>query len=564
MAKIGEKFSVLNSQRRDPRTRMYVTPQKVLMTQGDVSNVASLLRDKPNQITLEGTLEDTCVLRNAPDSPHAAVLLDFGIEFSGSVRLFTWGVRSSGKDRADVLVRTGESAMEALTTLGEKNALNDHAIRDRVLNLGRISETETTETGFRFLYIELLDEEAEIEFQATQGVCKFLDLDYIGTFESDNAKLNQIWNTAAYTTHMNMQEYLLDGIKRDRLVWGGDLHVEMHTIMAVFGEVDIVSRSLDLLRNTTPTGNWINGISTYSLWWILEHYDWYRHYGDRNYLNEQRTYMRFLLESLLTYVDENGKEILPEWRFLDWPNSDNPEAIHAGLQALMVMALERGGELMEILEEHEIAVRCKSTSEKMRACKASPNGSKTAAAFLALSGMEDAKAMNKIIAQGGAKKFSAFSSLYLLTAMAEAGNIDGAIKCLLDYYGGMLDMGATTFWEDFSVDWTKNAARIDEITPNGKEDIHGDFGEYCYKNFRRSLCHGWSSGPCPWISKYILGVEVLSPRVVRVVPNLGKLKRVQGSYPTPYGPIRVAHSLREDGTVGSQIIAPSELTVIRK
>jgi hypothetical protein len=45
------------------------------------------------------------------------------------------------------------------------------------------------------------------------------------------------------------------------------------------------------------------------------------------------------------------------------------------------------------------------------------------------------------------------------------------------------------------VAWTNNAFRIDELPVAGKKDIHGDYGEFCYKGFRHSLCHGWSSGP---------------------------------------------------------------------
>jgi len=43
--------------------------------------------------------------------------------------------------------------------------------------------------------------------------------------------------------------------------------------------------------------------------------------------------------------------------------------------------------------------------------------------------------------------------------------------------------------------WTKDATRIDELVPEGKKDIHGDCGAYCYEGFRHSLCHGWASGP---------------------------------------------------------------------
>jgi hypothetical protein len=63
-----------------------------------------------------------------------------------------------------------------------------------------------------------------------------------------------------------------------------------------------------------------------------------------------------------------------------------------------------------------------------------------------------------------------------------------------EYYGGMLDKGATTFWEDFDLEWTKDTCRIDELPKEGQKDIHGDFGAYCYIGFRHSFCHGWSAG----------------------------------------------------------------------
>jgi len=86
----------------------------------------------------------------------------------------------------------------------------------------------------------------------------------------------------------------------------------------------------------------------------------------------------------------------------------------------------------------------------------------------------------------------------------------------------MLDLGATTFWEDFNLEWTSNAARIDELVPAGKKDIHGDYGAYCYLGFRHSLCHGWASGPTAWLSQNVLGVKPLTPgcQRVRVAPQL--------------------------------------------
>ncbi|MDR2816497.1 MAG: hypothetical protein LBB62_07330 [Proteiniphilum sp.] len=47
---------------------------------------------------------------------------------------------------------------------------------------------------------------------------------YLGSFGSSDPRFDSIWITGAYTTHLNMQEYFWDGIKRDRLVWLGDFH----------------------------------------------------------------------------------------------------------------------------------------------------------------------------------------------------------------------------------------------------------------------------------------------------------------------------------------------------
>lgn len=55
-----------------------------------------------------------------------------------------------------------------------------------------------------------------------------------------------------------------------------------------------------------------------------------------------------------------------------------------------------------------------------------------------------------------------------------------------DYWGAMLDVGATSFWENFDIAWTNNCFRIDEMPVAGKTDIHGDYGEFCYPGFRHS------------------------------------------------------------------------------
>ena len=559
MAKLHDKWDALKSETTDPRTRRYLVPKRIVTTKGSVKNADVLLAEKANQIGLGE--RSVCTLQNGADGENAAVLVDFGIEFSGSARIMVFTMAVEG-NTAHLLVRTGESVMEALTPLGVKNTTNDHATRDRVMTVSFFSSNETNESGYRFLYVELLDKNATVNLKALQGVFHYRDLDYIGSFECDDTRLNKIWETAAYTAHLNMQEYLWDGIKRDRLVWIGDMHTEVMTILSCFGYNDIVPKSLDFVRDETPIGSWMNGITAYSIWWLLIHYKWYMYFGDKAYLEEQHEYMRKLLLMLTEAVDEDGGEKLPGRRFLDWPNNANETAKHAGLQGLLRIAMLRGQFLMCELGDKEAADACAAAAEKLLRSVPDCDGSKQAASLLAISGIADPKKINdEIISVGGAHGYSTFFGYYTLTAKALAGDYEGALRDIKEYWGAMLDMGATTFWEDFNLDWLDNAAPIDEIVPEGKIDIHGDYGAYCYVKFRHSLCHGWASGPCPWLSTYVLGVEVTEPgfKKVRINPHLGNLNFVRGTYPTPYGAIEITHYKRDDGTIKSDILLPEEI-----
>ena len=96
-------------------------------------------------------------------------------------------------------------------------------------------------------------------------------------------------------------------------------------------------------------------------------------------------------------------------------------------------------------------------------------------------------------------------------------------------------------------------------------DYPNAYGDYCYKGFRHSLCHGWASRPTAWLSRYVLGVEVVEPgfKKVRITPQLGNLKWVEGSFPTPYGVIQIKHTKGADGKVVSDIQVPEGVELVK-
>jgi hypothetical protein len=300
------------------------------------------------------------------------------------------------------------------------------------------------------------------------------------------------------------------------------------------------------------------------MWWVLIQEDMWMHHGDRAYLEEQHVYLAELLKKFAGLVDANGQEKIDGWAFIDWPTDPNKKAVAAGMHALLVLTFESGSRMMTALNDEETAKVCNDAVARMRQIVPDANGSKAVAALLSLAGLGDSKKISDdVLKAGGAKGLSTFYGLYILQALTKTGDIETALDFVGKYWGMMLDLGATTFWEDFNVEWAENAGRIDELTPPGKKDIHGDFGGFCYVGYRHSLCHGWSSGVTPWLSRTILGVQPAEPgfKRVRIVPQLGTLQWVEGSYPTPLGVINVRHERQADGSIKSKITVPTGVIV---
>jgi hypothetical protein len=313
-----------------------------------------------------------------------------------------------------------------------------------------------------------------------------------------------------------------------------------------------------MTRDVTPVTAWMNGISSYSMWWILIHEEWYQHHGNLAYLKQQQPYLTALLKRLTTFVAADGREKLDGMRFLDWPTFENKTAVHEGLQAMMTLTMESGARLTEILGDKETSKLCTDTAKLLRKHTPETSGRKSPAALLAIAGFRNAADVAKVLKKDGPKDLSTFYGFYVLNALAKSGDIDTGLDFISQYWGGMLDFGATTFWEDFDLDWTKNAGRIDEPVAAGKKDLHGDFGAHCYVGFRHSFCHGWAGGPTAWLSRNVLGIAPAAPGCAKVTitPRLGRLTWAEGTYPTPKGPIHVRHEKQADGSIKSTVHLP--------
>ena len=539
-----------------PLTAEYLPATRILWTAGEPEGIGKLLEAFCGQVAVNEP--EVCTLHSGD-----AVLLDFGRELHGGLRI-TGAIRDS-KATPRVRIRFGESVSEAMSDVATTTATNEHSLRDFEASLPWLGSFETGNTGFRFVRIDILDDGGSpLPIVAVEAKSILRDIPYLGSFRCSDERLNAIWQTATYTVHLNMQDYVWDGIKRDRLVWIGDMHPEVMTINTVFGSQDVVRKSLDFARDGTGPDEWMNGICSYSMWWCIIQRDLYLYTGNLAYLQEQHGYISALLRKIASCRD-GSRENFKEGCFIDWPTSENPQSVHQCLQAMMSMTMKAGMDIAAALKDKALYEDCSACARELSYYEPSEPATKQAAAFMTLAGILPEAEGAETIAADGPDGFATFTGYYMLEALAAAGRYDDAMQIISDYWGGMLDLGATSFWEDLKYSDLAKSGRIDDFVPEAVYDIHKDGGAYCYEGLRHSFCHGWASGPAPWLSRHVLGIEPLEPgfRKVRIEPHLGHLDWAEGTFPTPNGLIHVSARKTEDGKTISDISLPKGVRRVR-
>ena len=535
----------------------FIFPSRIVKTEGNVQNESALLREQNLQIGLNEN--DVCTIKG-----RAYVILDFGKELAGGARILTFCVSGEKKVR----LRFGESVGETCAVLGEKNAGNDHSARDFSVWLQSYSDMLFGQTGFRFLRIDTLEESTVLKIKSIAAVSETDDRKAIGCFECNDETVNKIWNTAAYTLHLCMQNsYIWDGIKRDRLVWIGDLYPEMRAADCLFGKIPETKNCLRFAMTQTEPEKWIAGIPAYSLWWVIilaEEYDWTKEEIESEFYD----YAERVLVHAAQHIKENGQTTYP-WNFIDWPSNyqegEPEEKKQDGEIGMYYLSKKTFENALNLPLGEKVKSLCKKVLKNLNCRKVKVQKYKQIAGLGIWAG--DCSFENEnVLLKNGAHGLSTFMSYFILSGLSARGRTAEALQIMKEYYGGMLNLGATSFWEDFDMDWLENALPIDEIPDGIRKDVHGEQGKFCYRGYRHSLCHGWSAGVIPFLSEEILGVKIdrNKKNTIIISPALCGLKYVKGKVLTPYGTVEVEHCANEDGTVRTQYVAPQGVVVVSK
>ncbi len=466
--------------------KQQILPKRIV-EQKNIQNADLLLKKRINQILL---YEEDMV--DALDGSY--IVLDFGKEMCGGIKLLIQEINSEN-GMSKIRVRFGESLSEAYSDIGQNNSTNDHSIRDDVYTVTQLSTVSIGETGFRFVRIDFY---GAVQIKSIYANNNILSVRLRKGYNGEDKRIKQIFNVAKRTVDLcSSLGCIWDGIKRDRLIWAGDLYPEVLSLTSMYGRVKCIEKSLEIAKlSPRIEDKWMCGIPTYSLWWIACVAEYYIQTENYEFIKNQLDEVEKIINVFDFYIQEDGSLTYPDY-FVDWPTRFTDDEV-LGCKFITIFALNRVNKMYKLLsiptqKIDKIILKLKkgdlSVKEKKQVI-----GLK----YCAVGKITDDEYDTLI--QDGAKGFSTFMSYFILTAIASR-NKQLAIDLMKEYYGGMLDKGATTFWEDFDVSWIKGSNRIDCKKEDGQKDIHADYGNFCYKGYRHSLCHAWSSGVIKFIEE---------------------------------------------------------------
>lgn len=454
---------------------------------------------------------------------NGGVLFDFGKETYGPVQL-------SGLGTEPITVCYGESREEALDTVWS------------VIHFTRTPEYGRL--GFppcAFRYIWVSDPGAEIGAQY-----EYLPLERRGAFSCGNGLIDRVWETAAYTFHLNCREFFLDGIKRDHWVWSGDAYQSLFVNRYLFFDPAIEQRTLIALAGKKPFAQHINTIMDYTFFWFLALHEHYMTYGDREFLEKIAPQMDEIISFCKPREDSDGfmRGKDGDWVFIDWADMDKTGAL-CGEQILWAKALECYARLKEVLHEPvpELLERAHTLQEKVLEkyfdnelggfIDSWESGSRNVTrhsnilAYLFLpceKSVRESIYKNVILNSDVPQITTPYFKFYENQLHCMEGNTAMLEASLRDYYGKMLELDATTFYEEF-----------DPAKPGPER-----FAMYG-RPYEKSLCHAWSASPIYLLGAYCLGVRNtgVAYNSFEVRPNLGGLEKVSGKVPVPGGAVSV-------------------------
>ncbi|EIN05763.1 Six-hairpin glycosidase [Punctularia strigosozonata HHB-11173 SS5] len=576
-----------------------VYPTAVHSSHGAVKNAKSLLKT--------GRSGSLTTLGNG-----SWIALDFGIEVGGLISLNLHGVSSP--------VSFALSFTESPTFI-RPDASDDSTYPDASTTYDGIEPVTVSESGLwtqparwlrgGFRYLTIASNATELTVSNVSCAISFMphvdDLRaYAGYFSTedtfaattapgkkkvDGDFLTKLWYAGAYTVQTNTVPVntgrqipvvaspgwannatlgvagpiIVDGAKRDRAVWPGDMGIAVPTqfvstndllptknaLSTMFVHINPVTGALP---ESGPPLSQLDS-DTYHMWTLIGTYNYHLYSGDDAWLSTIWANYTKAVAYVESKVDSSGLMNVTGLR--DWARLGGGGHNAEG-NAILYKVLTNSAELassVPVLNASELGEKWAANAT---ALKAAFNGAfwdegqgmyvdnttttlapQDANSFAVLFNVTDEEEKKALVSAGLERNWnelgpvapelpdtiSPFIGGFELQAHFEAGNDARAMDLLHRTWGYML-------YTNLSVQSTL----LEGFTANGSLSYRSYRG-YNYDPAYTSHAHGWSSGPTSALTFYVLGLTVTKPQGTAwaVAPHLSGLKTAQGEYETPLG-----------------------------
>lgn len=458
---------------------------------------------------------------------HTGIVLDFGAHVTG---YFTFDLKTL-KSTADAPVRLkftfGEVPSEVAVPFDPYNGgLSRAWLQDEIVTVTEFPAKITIprRLAFRYVKVEVLGSSPYFDFALTD--CFVKATTSVSTTAAPLANttsdlMKKIDKIGLNTLRECMQTVYEDGPKRDRRLWIGDLYLESLANIYSYKENNLTKRCLYLLAGLaqedgflycnvfeTPTPHAQVGspfLFDYSLLYNVTLKDYLVATNDKQTANDLWPVAKRQMDNITKYLDNNGVFDADQakkdgwWLFVDWNENLDRQA---SIQGIMIYSMKETVALGKLLGKEKEVSQLNGLISKMTKGAKSKLFDKNLGLFtsgknnqisyasqswLILAGVvKDKEAQNVIKklqqVKTAVKPGAPYMYHYYVQALIDSGLHTDAKSFLIDYWGGMVNKGADTFWEVYD-------PTNEQLSPYGFYPIN-------------SYCHAWSCTPVYFIRKY--------------------------------------------------------------
>lgn len=553
-----------------PDSRL-VSPSAVYATSGSVLNAQSTLNGGKARIS----------------GQNSEITFDFGCEVGGVLSVEV-------ANASDAHQTLGIAFSESSLNIGPNSDSSsiwgiDGALRENVTGPGSYSiPEEKLRGGFRYVTISLNSggwiDLSKVSLQFTSSPSMRDPRSYPNYFLSNDSLLNKIWYAGAYTVQLNTidphqgrawppppagwknnalisdgSSVLVDGAKRDRTVWPGDLGISQPAAFVSTDDTASTRSVLNILYSEQdrtgglpycgPPVNCGTVSDTYHLWTLIASADYYVETKDKTWLDSHWRQYKAAVQFSLRKID--GKGLMSVTLPSDWGRIVPLTGENLSPNVLLYRALSMGAYLAGEENDWQTAQQYASEAASLKRTLNSRFWDGSAGQY------RDAPGTHLHPQDGNALAVW----FQVVDSAAKASRISHALRSNWNRFGARTPErpnAIATFPGSMEVisHFVANddQAGLDLIrlewgymlkSPLGTKSTFWEGylanGSFDYETSSMSKAHGWATGPTPALTYYVLGIMPADQNGddYSLIPHPGDLSSVEGRLTLARGPVDV-------------------------